>query len=124
MNPLALAAPLFLLLEIAQLVLGERYLGIRRIREQAEPRELPMREGLAAGWSLGLLVYGLWMVSLLFHPVGRVQGLVLLVTTGLGYTLRAATGLPWTLVILTFEGAIRIGMLFSLLGATWHALSG
>jgi hypothetical protein len=122
-NPFALLAPLFLAFEVWQLVVGERYLGIRRIRDQADPRELPMSERLAAGWALGLLLYGLWMGTLLFHPVGRVQGVVLLAVTFLGYTLRSNTSLKWTLVILTFEGSLRIGMLLSLLGMSWRAVT-
>ncbi len=122
MNPSALLAPLFLAFEVWQLVVGERYLGIRRIRDQADPRELPMSERLAGFWFLALLLYGLWMGTLLFHPVGRAQGVVLLAVTFLGYSLRANTSLKWTLVILTFEGAIRIGMLVSLLGMSFRAL--
>jgi hypothetical protein len=122
MNPSALLAPLFLAFEVWQLVVGERYLGIRRIRDQADPRELPMSERLAAFWFLGLLLYGLWMATLLFHPVGRAQGVVLLAVTFLGYTLRSNTSLKWTLVILTFEGAIRIGMLVSLVGMSARAV--
>ena len=122
MNPFALLAPIFLAFEIWQLVMGERYLGIKRIKDQADPRELPMRNGMAAGWTIGLLVYGAWMVTLLVHPVGRAQGIILLLVTGLGYSLRSTTSLKWTLVILTFESSIRIGMLLSLLGQTWRSL--
>jgi hypothetical protein len=122
-NPLALLAPLFLAFELGQLFVGERYLGIRRIRANADPRELPMRNALAATWAVGLLMYFAWMATLLLHPVGRAQGLVLLAVTWIGYGLRAATSLKWTLVILTFEGSIRIGMLLSLSVAVWRQLA-
>ncbi len=121
-NPLALLAPLFFAFELWQLFVGERYLGIKRIRANADPRELPMSGAMAAGWAGGLLVYFLWMAALLLHPVGRAQGLVLLAVTWIGYGLRAATTLKWTLVILTFEGSIRIGMLLSLFVTTWRHL--
>jgi hypothetical protein len=121
-NPLALLAPLFLVFEIWQLVIGERYLGVRHIRANADPRALPMSNRLAATWAGGLLAYYAWMLLLLPHPVGRAQGFVLLAVTALAYALRASLNLKWTLVILTFEGAVRIGMLLSLLGATWRAL--
>ena len=81
-----------------------------------------MTNWMAAVWSGGLIVYGLWMGSLLLSPIGRPQGAVLLVITFLGYLLRSTTSLKWTLVILTFEGAIRIGMLLSLLGLIWRQL--
>jgi hypothetical protein len=122
MNPFALLAPVFLIFELWQLVMGERYLGIKQIRVNADPRELPMSERVAAAWSLSLLLYLPWMFTLLLHPVGRAQGLVLLIVTGLGYGLRSTCGLKWVLVILTFEGSIRIGMLVSLLGMSWRRL--
>ena len=123
MNPFALLAPLFLAFELWQLVVSERYMGIRQIRAQADPRELPMRESLAAFWSLGLIVYVLWMVTLLLHPLGRAQGVVLLLTTAIGYSLRSTCGLKWVLVVLTFEGSIRVGMLISLVGMAWRQLT-
>jgi len=42
MNPFALLAPLFLVFEFWQLVISERYMGIKQIRVNADPRELPM----------------------------------------------------------------------------------
>lgn len=122
-NPLALLAPLFLAFEVWQLVMGERYLGIRHIRANADPRALPMSNALAASWAIGLISYYTWMLLLLPHPVGRAQGFVLLAVSALAYALRSSLSLKWALVILTFEGAIRIGMLLSLLGATWRALT-
>jgi hypothetical protein len=121
-NPVVVLAPLFLAFELWQLVIGERYLGIRQIRANADPRELPMARWMAATWSVGLLAYYSWMVLLLLHPVGRAQGVVLLAVSAVAYALRASASLKWTLVILTFEGSIRIGMILSLLGATWRAI--
>lgn len=123
MNPLVLLAPVFFCFELWQLVVGERYLGVRRIKAGVDPRELPMTERLAAVWSIGLIVYWVWMATLLAHPVGRAQGFVLLAISAIGYALRAASGIKWTLVILTFEGSIRIGMLISLVGMSWRALT-
>lgn len=123
MNPLVLLAPVFFSFELWQLVVGERYLGIRQIKAGADPRESPLTERMAALWAGGIILYWLWMASLLLHPVGRAQGVVLLAVSALGYALRSATGLKWTLVILTFEGSIRIGMLISLVGMSWRALT-
>jgi hypothetical protein len=122
MNPFALLAPVFLVFEVWQLVVSERYMGIKQIKVNADPRELPMAEWLAATWAGGLLVYYIWMTTLLLHPVGRVQGVVLLVVTAVGYAIRSTCGLKWLLVVLTFEGSIRIGMLLSLLGMSWQRL--
>src|SRR3954470_4900705 len=123
MNPLATLAPLFLLFELWQLFLSERYMGIRQIRTNTDPRELPMADWISTLWLAGLGLYFLWMVLLLFHPVGRAQGLVLLATTAVGYSLRGSCGLKWVLVVLTFEGSIRVGMLLSLLLTTWRHMS-
>ncbi len=122
MNPFALLAPLFLAFELWQLVVSERYMGIKQIRVNADPRELPMPGWMAATWASGLIVYFSWMFTLLLHPVGRAQGVVLLLVTVIGRTLRSACGLKWVLVVLTFEGSIRIGMLISLLGMSWRQL--
>jgi hypothetical protein len=121
-NPLALLAPLFLVFELWQLVLGERYLGVRRIRANTDPRDLPMSRPVAMVWGAGLILYLMWMTTLLLHPVGRAQGAVLLAVSAIGYALRASSGLKWTLVILTFESSIRIGMLVSLFFMTWRRL--
>jgi hypothetical protein len=122
MNPFALLAPVFLAFELWQLVMSERYMGIKQIRVNADPRELPMSERVAALWSVGLLLYVPWMFTLLLHPVGRAQGVVLLIVTAIGYGIRTTCGLKWVLVVLTFEGSIRVGMLISLLGMSWRRL--
>lgn len=122
MNPFALLAPVFLVFELWQLVVSERYMGIKQIRVNADPRELPMPRWMAATWAGGLIVYFAWMTTLLLHPVGRAQGIVLLIMTLGGRALRSICGLKWVLVVLTFEGSIRIGMLISLLGLSWRQL--
>lgn len=121
-NPFALAAPLFLLFEVWQLVLSERYLGVKQIRVNADPRTLPMAGWLAAAWAGGFVTYFIWMFTLIIHPVGRAQGLVLLAITAIGYAIRTTCGLKWVLVVLTFESSIRIGMLISLSASTWRRL--
>lgn len=122
MNPAALFAPVFLVFELWQLVVSERYMGIKQIRVNADPRELPMTDWMAATWAGGLVTYYVWMFTLLLHPVGRAQGMVLIVMTGVGYLIRSTCGLKWVLVVLTFEGSIRIGMLISLIGQSWRRL--
>jgi hypothetical protein len=121
-SPLLLFTPFWILFELWQLVVGERYLGIKQIEHGTDPRRLDLSELRAAFWSIGLLLEGVWMLALLFERFGRVQALCMLIVTALGYTLRRNCGLKWVLVILTFEGAIRIGMLFSICGMFWHRL--
>ena len=122
MNPAALLAPVFLVFELWQLVVSERYMGIKQIRVNADPRELAMANWMAATWAGSLVAYYIWMFTLLLHPVGRAQGMVLIVMTGVGYLIRSTCGLKWVLVVLTFEGSIRIGMLISLIGQSWRRL--
>lgn len=122
MSSLLLFAPLFFVFEIAQLVLGERYLGIKQIARGADPRSLGLSEVMAFFWSSALIVYWLWMLALLAWPFGRMHGLGLLAVSAVGYAVRRGTSLKWILVTLTFEGAIRIGLLISLATFTWRQL--
>ena len=71
-------APLFLIFEIWQLVLSERYLGIKQIARGADPRSLGLGEVTAFFWSTAIITYWTWMLLLLFVPGGRVHGLSLL----------------------------------------------
>lgn len=119
---LLLLAPLFLVFEVWQLVMSERYLGLKQIARNGDPRELGLSEVTAFIWSSSLIVYALWMGTLLLVPFARLHGLGLLALTGLGFSLRRNTSIKWVLVILTFESAIRIGLLISLTAVAWRRL--
>lgn len=121
---LAYAAPLFILFELAQLVASERLVGVKQIERGLDPRTRGPSEPVAAGWTISLVVYWLWMGMMLEPDFGRVHIVVLLVVSVVGYALRRNAGLKWILVILTFEGAIRIGMLISLTGRMWRETHG
>ncbi len=122
MPTLILLAPLFLAFEVWQLVLSERYLGIKQIARNGDPRTLGLAEVTAFCWSTAIVGYWVWMFGLLFAPFTRVHGLSLLAVSAVGFSLRRNSGLKWVLVILTFEGAVRVGLLISLLGMAWHSL--
>jgi len=122
MLTLVLFAPLFLIFEIWQLVLSERYLGIKQIARGTDPRNLGLSEITAGFWSVSLIAYWLWMVLLLFVPWGRAGGLGLLILTTIGFSMRRGAPLKWVLVILTFEGAIRIGLLLYLCALVWRQI--
>ncbi|MCB1103649.1 MAG: hypothetical protein KDK74_02875 [Cephaloticoccus sp.] len=115
-------APLFLMFELWQLVICERYVGIKQIERNGDPRDVGPNEAVSAIWSGLLFVYWAWMLVLLFQSFGRVHGLALIAVSLLGYGLRRAGGLKWLLVILTFEGAVRIGLLFSLCVYVWRRM--
>lgn len=122
MPVLVLLAPLFLAFEVWQLVLCERYLGLKQIARGADPRTLGLRESIAFGWSMALVLYWAWMILLLTSSLGRVHGLSLAAVSVLGYALRRGSSLKWVLVILTFEGAIRVGLLLSLCVIAWRRI--
>lgn len=122
MTTLVLLAPFFIIFEIWQLVISERYLGIKQIARGADPRALGLREITAFFWSASLMFYWLWMFALLLPPFGRAQAACLVAVTLLGFSLRRNCSIKWVLVILTFEGAVRIGMLGSLCIQAWRRL--
>jgi hypothetical protein len=122
MVALLMFAPLFLVFEVAQLVLGERYLGVKQIARNADPRAMGLRETTAFFWSAGILGYWAWMLVLLATPLGRVHGLCLLAITATGFLLRRGCPLKWVLVIMTFEGVLRLGLLFSLTVVAWRRI--
>ncbi len=115
-------APLFLAFEVWQLVVAERYLGLKQIARGADPRELGMSERLAALWTLLLLGYWAWLFVMLFQPWGRLQIVLMIGASAAGLAVRRSCGLRWVLVILTFEGAFRVGMLLSLCILAWRRL--
>jgi hypothetical protein len=122
MTSLVLLAPLFIIFEIWQLVISERYLGIKQIARGADPRTLGLSELTAFFWSAGIMIYWLWMFAMLLPPFGRTYAAALVAITLIGFALRRNCSIKWVLVILTFEGAVRIGMLGSLCIIAWRKL--
>jgi hypothetical protein len=121
-SPLLFLTPLFMAFEVWQLVISERYLGIKQIERGTDPRELGIGEGTAAFWSLTLLAYWAWIILLLFQTYGQVQAVCLGCVSLAGFSVRRNCGLKWVLVTLTFEGAVRLGMLLSLCALIWRKL--
>ena len=119
---LIVVAALFLWFEIWQLVISERYLGIRQIARNGDPRKLGLREGIAFCWSAVIFAYWLWMFTLLATRFTRIHAICFLAVSAIGFSLRRNTSIKWVLVILTFEGAIRIGLLVSLIGIAWRRM--
>jgi hypothetical protein len=113
-------APFFVVFEIWQLVLSERYLGKKQIARGVDPRDLGLSETTAFFWSTILIAYWGWMLTLLFIRHGRAYGGALLLVWMIGFSLRRGARFKWVLVILTFEGAIRIGLLLSLCATVWR----
>ncbi len=119
---IAFLAPIFFIFEIVQLVMAERLIGVKQIKKGTDPRTEGPRESIAAAWVLMHLAYWLWLGMMLWPGFGRAHILVIIVVSLVGYGLRKNLPLKWTLVIFTFEGAIRIGMLLALMGRMWRTL--
>lgn len=122
MPSVVLLAPVFFAFEVWQLVISERYLGLKQIARNGDPRTLGLRELTAFAWTAVLLIYWGWMLALLLVPFARLHAAALLAVSAIGYSLRRNTDLRLILVILTFEGAIRIGLLIYLIAAAWRRL--
>ncbi len=115
-------APLCLFFEVWQLVIAERHLGVKQIERGVDPRDQGPSEPLSFIWGVGIVLYWIWMILMLIPKDGRIQAACMLIVSLLGYSLRRNSTLKWILVILTIEGAIRIGMIISLIGTAWRAL--
>ena len=114
-------APVFIAFELIQLIVAERFIGIRQLREGRNPLDSAMagRNVLAGLWLAGIFLYWSYMVVLVWDPRAGLQGMMMILTTIAGLMLRRALGLRFALVILTIEGAIRIGLLANLLLAVF-----
>ena len=119
-TPLILLAPFFFLFELWQLVVAERYVGVKQIARGADPRALGPGELTSAVWSLLLLTYGLWMIALTGFRETRIFALCLIATTGFAYAIRSRCKLTVLLVTLTIEGSVRIGLLVWACTYAWH----
>lgn len=115
-------APLWLAFEVGQLVVAERHLGIKQIERGIDPRQQGPGELLSFCWSLLIVFYWVWMILMLLPKVGRTQAACMLIVSLAGYSLRRNSAFKWILVILTLEGAVRIGMIISLIGGAWRSL--
>jgi len=118
-NSLPLLAPLFLAFEIGQLVMCERYVGIKQIARGADPREMGPGELVSFLWIVCIVLYGIWMAALLAVPGARIFALALIGVSAAGYALRRNCGLNWILVVLTIEGSLRVAALAPLSELAW-----
>ena len=121
-NGLSLLAPLFLVFEIWQLVMSERYLGIKQIARGSDPREMGPSEPVSFLWASCIALYGAWTLAVLASPGSRGPAVGIIATTAIGYAIRRNCSLKWVLVVLTFEGAIRIVFVGALAFVAWRRL--
>ena len=115
-------APFFLLFEVVQLVYAERFLGVKQIQANIDPRQTGPGESVSALWVLGIVSEAAWLLWLLSESGTRIHAACLLLVSLCGFALRGNCRLKWVLVILTVEGALRMGLMVSMLGAAWRAL--
>jgi hypothetical protein len=115
-------APVFLVFEIWQLVMAERLVGVKQIERGQDPRTLGPGERTALFWVWGIVAQWIWMVAMIPSRFSWAQAGCMLGVSVLGLSARRQLGLRWCLVVMTLEGAIRIGMMISLLGLAWRRL--
>ena len=120
MNFILILTPFFFVFEVWQLVISERYLGVKQIARGADPRKLGLGEATALLWTVTLFVYWAWMILLLFFTHARPAAGGLALLSLIGFSLRRGNPLKWTLVILTFEGALRLVLLAYLAAVAWR----
>lgn len=120
MSPLNALTPVWIGFEVLQLVFAERYLGVKQIQADRDPRNGGPSEFTSFLWFLLICCYWVWMVAMACMRLGLAQLVTLLAVSSMGYLIRRSCGLKWVLVVLTFEGAIRIGMLVSLCAVLWR----
>ena len=122
MSPLVFLTPVWFVFEIVHLIASERFLGVKQIEADSDPRQLGPREPIAFVWTTGILLFWLWLVAMLFQSTGRAPVCAMIVITLIGFSIRRSCGLKWALVALTFEGALRIGMLLYLAALIWRRI--
>ena len=121
--PLAVfIAPVFLAFEVVQLVAAEKLLGVKQIQADVDPRRSGPSEAISAVWAGMILTQSAWLLWLLADEATRIHAACLLLVSLCGFTLRSNCTLKWVLVILTIEGALRMGLMVSMLGSAWRAL--
>lgn len=110
-------APLIMLIDITQLLVAERFIGVKQIRSGEHPLERDRRPPTWAIllWLSGLGVLWLYMLLLVFDPHGGLQGGLMLLVSLAGFALRRVAGLKWALVLMTIETAVRLGLLANLM---------
>jgi hypothetical protein len=122
MSPLVFLTPVWFVFEIIQLIVSERFLGVKQIKADSDPRHLGPREPLAFLWCMGIFLFWIWLAAMLFQSTGRAAIVAMLLITLVGFSVRRICGLRWVLVVLTFEGALRIGMLLYLSAVIWRRI--
>ena len=118
----AFLAPVFLAFEVIQLVAAEKLLGVKQIQAGGDPRGTGPGELGSALWSGMILAEGAWLLWLLGDEATRIHAASILLVSLVGFSLRSNCTLRWVLVVLTVEGALRMGLMVSMLGSAWRAL--
>lgn len=123
---LAYIAPLFIAFDFFQLIAAERFIGLKQVRAGEHPLESGKNgpTWVAVLWLLGAFSLWVYMAALTFSPRGAMQGFIMLIASLLGFSLRRTLGLKFALVILTFEAAIRMGLLVNFMVSAffWEGL--
>jgi hypothetical protein len=116
MKLIALLALVFIVFELAQLVLAHRYIGPEQIRRNAHPLTAaapPLPFMVSVGWVVLLGADYLYQLTLVVqhYPLVQICALLMIMASIAGFLLRRACGVKWGMVVMTFEAAVRVGCL-------------
>lgn len=110
-------APLIMLIDIAQLLVAERYIGVKQIRSGVHPLDgaKPPPTWAIVLWLSGIAIMWLYMLLLLLNQQAQLQAVLMFLISLGGFGMRRVAGVKWALVLMTIETAIRLGLLANLL---------
>lgn len=112
------AAPVFIISEMVQLIAAERFIGVKMIRSNQHPTDMPAPPAAATIFWIGTVGASvLYAALLLTHSTVAFHGACILGLSTVGFAARRTAGLKYGLVIMTLEGACRIGMLVNMMMA-------
>ena len=111
----------FMVFEVGQLIVAQRFIGIEQIRGKIHPLDGPAPRSFwfSAGWVAALLTDYMFQATLLLLPnlnsmvdrsyLVRLAALLMLIASFVGFAVRRSCGIKLGLVVLTLEGAMRAG---------------
>jgi hypothetical protein len=124
-------ALIFMVFEVAQLVLALRFIGIEQIRRNQHPLDAPSPHSFwfSATWVTAILADYAFQATLLLMPLPLLEprewvryikaaAFLMIFASFVGFVVRRRCGVKWGLVVMTFEGALRLGffgLVFNLL---------
>ena len=112
MSVLALLCLPMIFVELMQLLMAERFIGVKQIKDGRHPLDVrPVGPPFVAALWISLMLFSwTFILVLLSAPSTRMQAFIMLFISLAAIPLRRGFGLKWALVIMTVVGAVRMGL--------------